>query len=103
MSHLLRVIASESYGLCSYARTRQPTGSVPIGAYGENWTRTEIPTSMGQLSKEFLLKWADLKKARAKFAAGIKQAISVRRYTEFFEDLILEANFHDPTMLASTF
>ena len=59
----------------------------------------------GTTSKEFLLKWADLnaqKKARTKFATSIKQTTSVRRYAELFEDLILEADFHDPTMLALT-
>ena len=56
--------------------------------------------------KEFLLKWADLNmqdKARAKFASGLKQATSVRRYAELFEETVLEADFTDPVMLMAVF
>ena len=56
--------------------------------------------------KEFLLKWADLNaqdKARAKFASGLKQTTSVRRYAELFEETVLEADFTDPVMLTATF
>ena len=83
-----------------------------------NWKRIQLETMEGtghvpeylrrwdDFQKEFLLKWSDLyaqKKARAKFAAGIKQTTSVRRYAELFEDLVLEADYHDPVMLAATF
>jgi hypothetical protein len=43
------------------------------------------------------------KKAHARFLAGLKQTTSVRRYAEIFEDLALEANFTDPTILHATF
>jgi hypothetical protein len=83
-----------------------------------NWKRVQmeilegtgqIPDSLrrwDEFQQEFLLKWADLnseKKARAKFAAGLKQTTSVRRYVELFDEVILEAAYHDPTILAGSF
>ena len=75
--------------------TMEGTGHVP--EYLRRWD---------DFQKEFLLKWGDLnakRKARAKFVAGIKQTTSVRQYTELFEDLVLEADFHDPVILAAYF
>jgi hypothetical protein len=43
------------------------------------------------------------KKAHARFLAGLKQTTSVRRYAEIFEDLALEADFTDPTILHAGF
>ena len=56
--------------------------------------------------KEFLLKWVDLNaqdKARAKFASGLKQTTSVRRYAELFKETVLEADFTNPVMLTAAF
>jgi hypothetical protein len=43
------------------------------------------------------------KKARTRFLAGLKQTTLVRRYAEIFEDLALEADFTDPTILHAVF
>jgi hypothetical protein len=55
---------------------------------------------------EFLLKWADMnsqKKAHARFLTGLKQTTSVQRYAEIFEDLALEADFTNLTILHAAF
>jgi hypothetical protein len=70
---------------------------------------TDVPNYLldwDTFQKEFLLKWADLnarKKARARLLAGVKQTTSVRRYTEIFDELVLEAGFRDPDVLVSMF
>jgi hypothetical protein len=43
------------------------------------------------------------KKAHARFLASLKQTTSVRWYAEIFEDLALEADFTDPTILHAAF
>jgi hypothetical protein len=43
------------------------------------------------------------KKARTRFLVGLKQTTLVRRYAEIFEDLALEADFTDPTILHAAF
>ena len=56
--------------------------------------------------QNFLLTWADLNarnKAQARLLTGVKQTMSVRRYTEVFEELVLEAGFHDPGVLVPMF
>ena len=83
-----------------------------------NWKRVQMEILEGtgripdclrrwdEFQQEFLLKWADLnaqKKARAKFAAGLKQTTSVRRYVELFDEIVLEATYSDPTILAGSF
>ena len=83
-----------------------------------NWKRVQMEILEGngcvpdcllrwdEFQQEFLLKWADLnaqKKARAKFAAGLKQTTSVRRYVELFDEVVLEATYSDPIILAGSF
>lgn len=83
-----------------------------------NWKRVQMEILEGtgrvpeclrrwdEFQQEFLLKWADLnaqKKACAKFAAGLKQTTSVRRYVELFDEVVLEATYNDPIILASSF
>jgi hypothetical protein len=83
-----------------------------------NWKRIQMELMEGNVrplsylqdwddfQTEFLLKWADMnsqKKAHARFLAGLKQTTSVRRYAEIFEDLTLEADFTDPTILHAVF
>jgi len=83
-----------------------------------NWKRVQMETLEGtgrtpdylrrwdEFQQEFLLKWADLnaqKKARAKFAVGLKQTTSVRRYVELFDEVVLEAAYSDPTILVGSF
>src|SRR5882757_5357926 len=83
-----------------------------------NWKRVQMETLEGtgrtpdylrrwdEFQQEFLLKWADLnsqKKACAKFAVGLKQTTSVRRYIELFDETVLEAAYSDPTILAGSF
>jgi len=83
-----------------------------------NWKRIQMELLEGagviperlvrwdKFQEDFLLKWADMnaqKKARAKFAAGLKQTTSVRRYVELFDEVVLEAAYSDPIMLAGNF
>ena len=83
-----------------------------------NWKRVQMEILEGaghvpsylrwwdEFQQEFLLKWADLnsqKKARAKFAAGLKQTTSVRRYVELFDEVVMEAAYSDPTILVGSF
>ena len=83
-----------------------------------NWKRIQMELLEGtgvipegllrwdKFQEDFLLKWADMnaqKKARAKFATGLKQTTSVRRYVELFDEVVLEAAYSDPTMLAGAF
>ena len=56
--------------------------------------------------EDFQLKWANLnarQKAQQCFYNGIKQTGSVCCYAELFEEVMLEAEFHDPKMLTSAF
>jgi hypothetical protein len=65
--------------------------------YLQNWN---------DFQTKFLLKWADMnsqKKAHTRFLAGLKQTTSVRQYTEIFEDLVLEADFTNLTILHAAF
>ena len=63
---------------------------------------TDVPHHLlhwNTFQQNFLLTWADLNarnKAQARLLAGVKQTTSVRRYTEAFEELVLEARFRDP-------
>jgi hypothetical protein len=83
-----------------------------------NWKRIQMELMEGNVrppsylrdwdnfQTEFLLKWADMnsqKKACARFLAGLKQTTSVRQYAEIFEDLALEADFTNPTILHTMF
>jgi hypothetical protein len=83
-----------------------------------NWKRIQMELMEGNIrppsylhdwdnfQTKFLLKWADMnsqKKAHTRFLAGLKQTTSVQRYAEIFEDLALEANFTNPTILHATF
>ena len=82
-----------------------------------NWKRIQLDLADGfetpdhlldwrQFQQEFRLKWADLnakKKARQRFLAGLKQTGSVRRYVELFEELVLEAEFHDEDVVTEAF
>jgi hypothetical protein len=83
-----------------------------------NWKRIQMELMEGNVrppsylrdwddfQTEFLLKWANMnsqKKARARFLAGLKQTTSVRQYAEIFEDLALEADFTDLTILHTAF
>jgi len=59
-----------------------------------------------EFQKNFRNKWADLnakQKAQQRFLAGIKQVGSVRRYAEQFEEVVLESEFRDPTIIISAF
>jgi hypothetical protein len=59
-----------------------------------------------EFQKNFRLKWADLntkQKAWQHFLAGLKQTGSVWRYMELFKEVVLEAEFRDPDIVASTF
>jgi hypothetical protein len=83
-----------------------------------NWKRIQMELMEGvarppiylqhwdDFQTKFLLKWANMnsqKKARARFLTGLKQTTLVRWYTEIFEDLALEADFTDPTILHAMF
>jgi hypothetical protein len=83
-----------------------------------NWKRIQMELMEGNtrplsylrdwdnFQTEFLLKWADMnsqKKARARFLTRLKQTTSVRRYAKIFEDLTLEANFTNLTILHAAF
>jgi Retrotransposon gag protein len=68
-------------------------------------TSTDLPDHLihwPTFEKEFRLKWFDLNakpKARSRFLEGIRQTGSVRRYTEIFEEVLLEAEFNDPEVI----
>lgn len=83
-----------------------------------NWKQVQmkILEGMGQVpdclhwwdefQQEFLFKWANLnaqKKACAKFAAGLKQMTSVQWYVKLFDEVVLEATYNDPIILAGLF
>jgi hypothetical protein len=83
-----------------------------------NWKRIQMELMEGNVrppsylqdwddfQTEFLLKWADMnsqKKAHARFLASLKQTTLVQRYAEIFEDLALEADFTDLTILHAAF
>jgi hypothetical protein len=83
-----------------------------------NWKQTQMELMQGivrppnylqhwdDFQTEFLLKWANMnsqKKACARFLASLKQTTLVRQYVEIFEDLALEADFTDLTILHTAF
>jgi hypothetical protein len=56
--------------------------------------------------QEFQLKWANLhtkQKAQNKLTNIVQQTGSVQHYIEQFEELILEAGWHDETILSPMF
>ena len=70
---------------------------------------TDVPHHLlhwNTFQQNFLLTWVDLNaqnKAQARLLAGVKQTTSVQCYMEAFEELVLEAQFHDPDVLIPMF